>query len=263
LITENSESGPLQEIPQGEEPQEIPNIETPQETLEPQDTLDANISELEELAEDVPDSQTISEDVIREFEALADEQSDLEGSEREEEPQSFGDLGENLKEFEQLLIEKTDHIKAPQNEEEVPETPPSLEGENAPSEGENQTEPLEEIETNPNEMEDILAQDTAHLDYQKVEENPHGDIHLDGHQIPETQGPSLLDAHSDNFMFQKELKDACDRLVNKGKMHVQKHEFEAAMDCFDKALEIDPQCVDAWGAKGDLMLEMDREDAEE
>ncbi len=45
-------------------------------------------------------------------------------------------------------------------------------------------------------------------------------------------------------------------LIAKGRQHMKNRDYDKALACFDRVLEYDPQCLDAWGAKGDLMLQM-------
>jgi len=58
----------------------------------------------------------------------------------------------------------------------------------------------------------------------------------------------------DDETRKKEAKD----WVKKGYSFERKKYHEKAIDCYDKALEIDPKYADAWGAKGWLLHEMDR-----
>ncbi len=118
-----------------------------------------------------------------------------------------------------------------------------------------------ELETNLEDLKELMVEDKAHLDGQKIPIKPSGVSHLDGHPIQKTPQMGKLDAHGPGYMPPADIQASLEKLVNKGKLHMEKGEFQEAMTCFDKALELDPQCVDAWGAKGNLLLEM--EDDEE
>ncbi len=48
--------------------------------------------------------------------------------------------------------------------------------------------------------------------------------------------------------------------LKKGYSFKRKNEYEKAIECYEKALEIDPKYADAWGAKGWALYEMKRSD---
>jgi tetratricopeptide (TPR) repeat protein len=50
-------------------------------------------------------------------------------------------------------------------------------------------------------------------------------------------------------------KDPIKNLVIEGKKYMQIKEFDKALICFDLALVLDPQYLDAWSAKGNLLRE--------
>ena len=74
--------------------------------------------------------------------------------------------------------------------------------------------------------------------------------------------PQHLDAwHANNDpllkIFEEEI--SLEDLVNEGRQHMQNREFEKALRCFEKALELDPLYIEAWSAKGDLMVKQGQE----
>jgi tetratricopeptide (TPR) repeat protein len=119
-----------------------------------------------------------------------------------------------------------------------------------------------ELETSLEDLKELLVEDKAHLDGQKIPTKPSGVSHLDGHPIQDKPQMVKLDAHGPGYMPPADIQASLEKLVNKGKLHMEKREFKEAMNCFDMALELDPQCVDAWGAKGNLLLEMDEDEEE-
>jgi tetratricopeptide (TPR) repeat protein len=119
-----------------------------------------------------------------------------------------------------------------------------------------------ELNTSLEDLQEILVEDKAHLDGQKIPIKPSGVSHLDGHPIQDKPQMLKLDAHGPGYMPPADIQASLEKLVNKGKLHMEKGEFKEAMNCFDMALELDPQCVDAWGAKGNLLLEMDEDEEE-
>jgi tetratricopeptide (TPR) repeat protein len=119
-----------------------------------------------------------------------------------------------------------------------------------------------ELETSLEDLKELLVEDKAHLDGQKIPTKPLGESHLDGHPIQDKPQMVKLDAHGPGYMPPADIQASLEKLVNKGKLHMEKREFKEAMNCFDMALELDPQCVDAWGAKGNLLLEMDEDEEE-
>jgi tetratricopeptide (TPR) repeat protein len=73
--------------------------------------------------------------------------------------------------------------------------------------------------------------------------------------------PQCLDAWSakgDLFLQMSREEVSLEKLVIKGRMHMENKEFDQALGCFDRALELDPQCLDAWSAKGIVLIEMEK-----
>jgi tetratricopeptide (TPR) repeat protein len=73
--------------------------------------------------------------------------------------------------------------------------------------------------------------------------------------------PQCLDAWSakGDLMLQMSREEvSLEKLVIKGRMHLEKREYDKALGCFDRALELDPQCLDAWSAKGIVLIEMEK-----
>jgi tetratricopeptide (TPR) repeat protein len=207
-----------------------------------------------------------------------EQEVDLSVSQEEEtpekdEPGSYGDLGGNLDELERLLIEKTENTEfseeelqredqQPDNNVPVedqplvgnPEQGGPMEGEPKVANPEEGEHGLEELESNLDELQDLLVTDSAHLDGQKIVTKHSGATHLDGHQLTDSEELIGMDAHSSDYKPPVKNQPSLDTLMNQGRIHMERGEFKEAMNCFDMALEIDPQYVDAWGAKGDLLL---------
>jgi tetratricopeptide (TPR) repeat protein len=191
---------------------------------------------------------------------------------QEKEEASYGDLGDNLNELEQLLIEKSDYLnnadKKEQTDEETEDETISEELPREENQGKEDTSSddkvpgLEDLESNLNDLQDLMVTESAHLDGQSIGEKLPHENHLDGQKIKSQSDSAHLDAYSSDYAKQSELKASLDNLVNQGKIHMQQREFQQAMNCFDMALKLDPQCLEAWGAKGDLLLEMDKEEEE-
>jgi tetratricopeptide (TPR) repeat protein len=73
--------------------------------------------------------------------------------------------------------------------------------------------------------------------------------------------PHHLDAWSlkgDALLRVGKNKPSIEKLVIEGREHLQKKDFEKALLCFDRALELDPHHLDAWSAKGDALLEKEK-----
>ena len=104
-----------------------------------------------------------------------------------QEKDCYGDLGENLNELERLLAEKTDQIDPSVEEEnQVGETL----GKSSVSEGsedEERVPGLEDLESNLDELKELMVTDNAHLDGQKMDTRTLGHANLDGHQIQDGQ----------------------------------------------------------------------------
>jgi tetratricopeptide (TPR) repeat protein len=240
---------------------ELLKLESESHDEDSMEDVDSGLNELQDLLDDDPEkSEMLNEDGI-----LAENQDQVEHSEEEPgevEPESYGDLGDNLNELERLLVEKADHVEASGEEEAQSEEASLDNNESVESEQEEPTPGLEDLEANLDELQDLLVTDSAHLDGQKVNIKPSGEAHLDGHQIQD-QGELIgMDAHSSDYEPSQNIKESLETLMSRGKKHMERREFKQAMNCFDMALELDPQYVDAWGAKGDLLLEMDKEEEE-
>lgn len=117
-----------------------------------------------------------------------------------------------------------------QVEEQAIESSSGFEGdvsqENA-SEEINKTKVYDEIYAYLNELEGLLDQKTVHLNADSLE----------GEQPDVDEGN-------------------IEKLVILGRAHLERREFGKALGYFDRALELDPQYLDAWIAKGDVFLEM-------
>jgi tetratricopeptide (TPR) repeat protein len=265
---------PEVELSDNEIDNEIQSIESDmQKDPDSLDDSDTNINELEGLLDEGPHEEAVSEG--NEIKATNDPPENelmAEVESQEKELESYGDLGDNLNELEQLLIEKSDYLqnaeKKEQAEEETEEETISEElpqGENQGKEdtsSDDKVPGLEDLESNLNDLQDLMVSDSAHLDGQTIGKKLSSENKLDGQRIQTQPDSQQLDAYSSDYAKQSELKASLDNLVNQGKIHMQLREFQQAMNCFDMALKLDPQCLEAWGAKGDLLLEMDKEEEE-
>ncbi|UCE38429.1 MAG: tetratricopeptide repeat protein [Thermoplasmata archaeon] len=73
--------------------------------------------------------------------------------------------------------------------------------------------------------------------------------------------PQYLDAWSakGDLMLQMSRDEvSLEKLVIEGRLHMEKREFDLALGCFERALELDPQCLDAWSSKGIVLMEMEK-----
>jgi tetratricopeptide (TPR) repeat protein len=252
---------------------EIQSLESDMHEDHSLDKSDANINELEDLLEEAPPEGEISENnegpdpnEFPENDLIAEAES------QEEELESYGDLGSNLNELEQLLIEKSDYLNNAKtevqsqeeiNEETISEELPTGEDNDTQETSSDDNAPgLEDLKSQLNDLQDLMVSDSTHLDGQVIGSKLSCENKLDGQKIPSQADSHHLDAYSSDYAKQSELKASLDNLVNQGKMHMQQGEFQQAMNCFDMALKLDPQCLEAWGAKGDLLLEMDKEEDE-
>ena len=200
------------------------------------------------------------------------------------------DINENLDEFVKLLDEKRDHIHA-HGVEGIRLDEGHLDGHSV------ENLQLDEGHLDGHNVKDIQL-DEHHLDGHDVEDMQPAEGHLDAYsteniQPSEDEGsieilllegrkhmemeefeeaisyfdrvleldPHHLDAWSakgDALLGVSENKPTIEKLVIEGKEYLQRKEFEKALICFDRALELDPHHLDAWGLKGDALLEMER-----
>jgi tetratricopeptide (TPR) repeat protein len=104
-------------------------------------------------------------------------------------------------------------------------------------------------------LEDIITEGRKHMknkDYDKA-------LHCFDRVLE--YDPQCLDAWSakgDLFLQMSREEVSLEKLVIKGKMYMESREFDLALGCFDRALELDPQCLDAWSAKGIVLIEMEK-----
>jgi tetratricopeptide (TPR) repeat protein len=59
---------------------------------------------------------------------------------------------------------------------------------------------------------------------------------------------SFYHAFTDSFLFSSEI--SLKEIILKGNEHYYNKEYKEAMECYDKALEIDPNDASAWYNKG-------------
>lgn len=116
---------------------------------------------------------------------------------------------------------------------------------------------LEDLEEHLDALQAFLVDESAHLDGQKIQDAYKQEAHLDGHPIKGQMDHVKMDAHSKDYIPPDIMDLSLEKLVNQGKIYMDRGEFKKAMACFDKALELDPQCTDAMSFKWDLMIKMD------
>ncbi|MEE9152146.1 MAG: tetratricopeptide repeat protein, partial [Thermoplasmata archaeon] len=141
--------------------------------------------------------------------------------------------------------------------------------ENAPQE-EDLSAQYEDISADLDELVNLLGQKSAHLNEEIVEHIQSGEVRSDVNRAGDTQPNGfLLDTQGvidvipdERLMYIEDVNDmvadevSVDKLIIVGRNHLEKKEFEKALVSFNRALELDPQNLDAWIAKEDVLLEM-------
>ncbi len=166
--------------------------------------------------------------------------------------------------------------------------------ENAPQEEDLSTS-YDDFDTKLDELQQLLIEKTDQSDAGDAKNIQPGEVHIDARNAEDTQrdedevsieslviegekhmqikefekalgyfnralelDPLYLDAWSTkgNLLWEAgQDKDPIKNLVIEGKKHMQIKEFDKALICFDLALVLDPQHLDAWSAKGNLLRE--------
>ena len=160
------------------------------------------------------------------------------------------------------------------NEDELTIVSPSSLGDHIDQENAPQEKILsalyDEIYADLDELVSLLDQKSDHLNGECAEDNQHDEVCLDANSVGDTQldgflldtqgvidvlpDEELMDMHDVNDMVIDDV--SVEKLIVVGKTHLKKKEFEKALGCFNRALELDPNQLDAWIAKGDVLLEM-------
>lgn len=128
----------------------------------------------------------------------------------------------------------------------------------------------EDIYADLDELVSLLDQKSVHLDGQSVEDSQSDEVRLDAHSVGDTRpdrflldtqgiidvipNEGLMNTPDVNYMVADDV--SVEKLIVLGRMHLKRKEFEKALSCFNRALELDPNHLDAWIAKGDVLLEM-------
>ncbi len=185
-------------------------------------------------------------------------------------------LKRKLKNVEEKFLEEETKKDVGKSEDELTIVAPSNLGtftskQNA-MEKEDLSDIYEEIYADLDELVSLLNQKSVHLDGQSYEDVQSGEVRLDANSLENTQSRMvLLEPHSvTDIIPNKRLMDtddvndmvtnevSVDKLIIVGREHLKRKEFEKALGCFNRALKLDPNHLDAWIAKGDVLLEMNK-----
>ena len=228
---------------------------------------------------------------ILEVESESAQEALVQKSGPSKEPQEPEDFDADLEEFKELLEKKADQLdsKRIRKLQESQNLEKSREEEKPVSDKVHVVQPnTKYIKPNQGHLDGHhikdIQPDHEHLDGHRIENNQtykglsieqlveEGKKHLENKEYEKALGyldraleldPQHLDAWSlkgDALLETAKHKPDVEKLVKEGRMHLQKQDFEKAMVCFDRALELDPSHLDAWGLKGDTLLEKEKKE---
>ncbi|UCE75080.1 MAG: tetratricopeptide repeat protein [Methanomassiliicoccales archaeon] len=220
--------------------------------------IDAGLNELQELIDQETELVSVENPEIFQTDDIPLDGQDLELElPSEDTTESYKDFETNLDEFEKMLIQDVE------GKEESTDDESDILGSEGTSEDEETPDSYDGLYEDLDELQELLVEKTAHLDGQNIHGKPSAEVHLDGHPISKKNPDEVhLDAHKEGYNLPNKNQAVLETLVIEGREHMAKGELQKAMYCFDRALELDPNCVDAWGAKGDLLLHMDEDQDE-